>query len=558
MSTKAQAAIEPLPDWSLPDDFGEPGGMYPLGLEAVGNVIVDTCLLPGITSNTPHPRYHSFFAWAFWTFEHEAGRSLSGADRRRAQRRWRARLEHVLRACTLYATPEMRGIVGRLTAVAIDGMPRDAAVPLTRKSPTGMSAANYGAAFRALGLSYEDYDGHHLLPLGEELAAAFDTTLRAGADAAERRAIQRLLRGEKVIEAGLLMDIAERFRIRPLVPGEPEHAVLLATFFRLDPTRQQADPLVAREDRARTQTLGLLLELAEQAQGTLSTAADTFFSVFASGAFVDGRPVKLVAAAFTEAFAVWQRYQERRHQKTVVTACWHEVLNGLIDADPKPVPASVLVGRVLRLAGRSPFLATWLGKDPLVGSVAAAQERVARGLPADHGGIGVVAWELVQRIEDLDEPSTERIGRALVLLLAVVHQWRLIADELSPPLRSLHWHGEWSERLTLPWMAHQVAARAEQTVGELLEWLVEWCVLAQALRVAYNKLDAGNRFFIQYVDDGFVLVQHRDASSYFGPDADRLQGAVRVLRGLGLLAPEDPLMATPAGRSVRDAVAVMR
>jgi hypothetical protein len=165
---------------------------------------------------------------------------------------------------------------------------------------------------------------------------------------------------------------------------------------------------------------------------------------------------------------------------------------------------------------------------------------------------------LVQEIEDRATPGVERLGRALVLLLVVVTQWEQEAPRLAQILRALHEHGG-PGRLTLPWMAREVRRRSDAPLGELLQWLIEWCVLAQALRVAYEKIDQGDRFFIEQVDGGFALAQDRQRpESYFSPDANRLWGALQVLRGLSLLRPEDPLALTASGRHVRDAVAGMR
>jgi hypothetical protein len=546
-----------VPDWTSWEDAGGESGRYPLALEAVGSSMVAGYLLPAVTDATQHPRYHSFFAWAFWTFEEIVARRIPASRRAKAQRLWRARLEHAFRACTLYRTPDVRGIVGRRTALALSEYSRATPADLTAKSPTALQAAFYGPSFRMLGFSVRQPDGDHLSPLGVELAHAFDTALRREASAGERRALKYLLRGARELPAGALMDIAERFCVRPLTPGEPEYALLVSAYFRLGHAYRRIDPADEYADRARAKGLGLLLELAHHSDGTLASRVHDLFTVFATRRFSNGRQLPHVAAPFEEAFAVWQRFQERRHQKTVVTAGWDAVLTSLERAHPAPVPASVLVGHCLDLARRSKKLAHWTGAESLNRSVAEARARVAERLPAGHDAIGAVAWTLVQEIEDRETPGVERLGRALVLLLVAVMQWDQAAPRLTPALRALHEH-RGPSRLTLPWMVREVRRRDAAPLGELLQWLIEWCVLAQALRVAYEKIDQGDRFFIEQVDGGFALAQDRQSPrSYFAPDANRLWGAIQVLRGLSLLRSDDPLRLTAAGRKVRDAVADM-
>ncbi len=42
-------------------------------------------------------------------------------------------------------------------------------------------------------------------------------------------------------------------------------------------------------------------------------------------------------------------------------------------------------------------------------------------------------------------------------------------------------------------MADELTRRGQQTLRELVQWLVEWCVLGQAIRVAYEKSGTSGR-----------------------------------------------------------------
>src|SRR5690348_12026288 len=98
-----------FPDWTeFCREDTEHRGLDPLGLEAVGASIVQRDLLPGITNATRHIRYYSFFSWVFWKFWDRR----TGKARLSEQRRWRIRLENVLRAATLDNNPQIGALIG--------------------------------------------------------------------------------------------------------------------------------------------------------------------------------------------------------------------------------------------------------------------------------------------------------------------------------------------------------------------------------------------------------------------------------------------------------------
>lgn len=545
-----------FPAWTALVPAEESGGRYPLALEAVGAHMVATYLLPAITNATPHPRYYSFFAWVFDTFDRIVAPQVPESGRAKAQRRWRAHLEHAFRACTLHTNPAAKQIIGYRSATRLDGLSASTAVRLDGRAPTAFAPQYYGAAFAYLGLGYRAAERMHLTPLGREMAAAFHKALTAGVSRSERQALRILLSGKSRVPARVLFELAERFRVRTVGAQEPEHAPLIQALFRLDPLRRQSDPVAARADRSRAIGLGLLLDVVGQSNGTISSPAD-LHPIWATSRFANGQRAAFREPGYETAFAVWQRYQERQHQKLAVNAVWHEVLNGLEDAQGKPVPAAALVGRCQGLAASSPLLAKWVGDGPMQQTVAAATASVVRRLPALASEAGAVAHELAQSIMSETTTGSERMGTAVVLLLAVVAQWRAERASLSQFLRDLHAHGG-AGRLTLPWMADELQRRETQTLGSLVQWLVEWCVLSQSMRVAYEKIEQGDRFFIQRTDGGYVINGERQlTSAYFSYDSSRLNGAMSILRELSFLKRGTAYVLTGAGKRVhRDVTAV--
>jgi hypothetical protein len=540
-----------FPEWTTYERGGEPTGRFPLGLEAVGQHMAATQLFPAITNATPQPRYYSAIAWMIWTFEQLAVPRLATSKLPAAQRAWMRRLEHALRACTLYTAPEISRVVGMRKAVHLANYAPDDLVALRGKAATALAPENYGAGLGYLGVVYRAEGRIRLTPTGVVLARAFDAATRNNLTRAEKSALGHLLSTRNEIPARALLDIAERFRIRPLEPREPEHDALIETFFRFDPDWQQAHPVLRAWDGARARSLGLLLEFARQSEGAIKEIGD-FWPVFATGRYSDGRAVQLSIPAFADRFAVWQRFYERQQQKMIVNVFWHEVLNVLERHDPAAVPASALVAHCRTLAGASKTLSRWTTDAPLELTVAQAVAAIARRLPRGDAELGAHAHEHTEFLMDTETPEAERVGSSLVLLGMAMEQWRRREPAMNHALKALHAHGG-PARLTLPWMVGEVTRRGTQRVADLIQWLVEWCVLAQALRVAYDKLVGGQeRFFIQRVDGGYALAQSRQKpEGYFYYDANRLWGATQVLSNLGLVRWDAGMSLTRAGERIR-------
>lgn len=543
-------ALAETPAWSAFAPLGVPGGRFPLGLEAVGGRMVAANLFPAITNATRHPRYFSFLAWAYATFEDKWASRLAADKVVRAQRRWRRQLEDALCMCTLFRTPDMTNIIGAREAQRLAKLPTGRMLRFRRSGPSAMDPANYGAAFGDLGLGRRVNGRVFLNSLGRELADAFRTTLETGMDRIEIGALRRLLSGAREIPAGALMTIADRFRIKSVHPKEPEHPILMDLIFGIGPERG-VDPFLHRDASTRASGLALLLELIDQGGEHLSEVSD-FFPVFACWSFSDGTNVT-TGKAWTGRFGVWERFMERNFQKTAIYGIWHEVLAAIRSAQPLPVPGASVVGSLQR-AARSCGMLGAAGADVMDWPVNRAFGEAGRRLPSSRKEIGERFLTFDDRISDPATLGGDRLALSLELLLEVILDWEDRSQALSPQQKSLHEHGG-VDRLGLPWMARQVRGMNGRTVGDLLQWLIEWCVLAQSQRIAIEKLDEGDRFFIRREDDGYVVIQDQRPNQYFQYDSNRLFGALGVLAGLRLIKRDEGFTLTAAGRSVRDLVA---
>lgn len=545
---KSEEAV--FPTWTTYVASGPSGGMYPLGLEAVGQNMIGSHVLPGVTDATVHPRYFSFFAWTFDTFERRFAKRGSAAELATDQHRFRARLENALRSCTLAEGSESRGIIGSRGAFRFENYLSSAPIHFPRKLPSGIDPANYGASFVRLGLGYKSEGRMHTAGLGLELAAAFEESLTGGMSRNERKALELLLQLGRKIPVRVYEVLQDRFRVRPISPAEPEHAHIVDALFRLGRLHEREEPSLTNSCRARAHGLCLLLALIEQGDESIRGPED-FYGVFSTGRLATGRAVELDDPALATTLEVWRRYMERQWQKTALNAFWHETLNILEDADPRPVPAHAIVARIQRLTSGSRTLRKYLGPNALARSARECLSAIGARLPRDRGDVGVTALELANRIRQPATTGEERLGQAVVLLFVSAADWQRERERCPSALRQLHMHGGPS-RLTLPWMVEQIELRGEASVTAIIEWVVEWCILSQSMRVAYEKIDQGNRFFIHRVDGGYCLAQdRRDANGYFSFDSSRLGGAYSLLRRLGLIRADGRVTST--GRRIKNA-----
>ena len=124
----------------------------------------------------------------------------------------------------------------------------------------------------------EDKKGAKLTNFGTNLALAFDESFN---NVASRSALKELCSDVAEVSVGAIRLIADAVRLRPVSPSEPEHKLLVELLLRME---TGDDRVNAEYDLNRSRSLALFMEIAEQAQGTLS-------SVFRISSNLRDRPV---------------------------------------------------------------------------------------------------------------------------------------------------------------------------------------------------------------------------------------------------------------------------
>jgi hypothetical protein len=203
-------------------------------------------------------RYYSFFCWVFWTFwQHKPNKATLSQ-----QRKWRIRLENVLRSATLYRDSQFAGLVGVTKTKRINDLAPSAEIAVAGgDAASAFVPAAYSASFRALGCGLRDDEkGARLTKLGENLAEAFDLTLRSGPGA--RSALATVLSDTPQVKVGTIRVLADGIRLRPINLSEPEHKLLKELLLR---SAAGPERLNSEFDQRRSLSFALLMEIVQQA-----------------------------------------------------------------------------------------------------------------------------------------------------------------------------------------------------------------------------------------------------------------------------------------------------
>jgi len=524
-----------LPDWTaFTKDETDHRGLDPLGLAAIGSGIVQRRLLPGITNTTDHIRYYSFFCWVFWTFWQTGKR----AGRLSEQRKWRGRLENVLRAATLCREPGIVGLVGRRKAILIKHLSPNDHIRIDRADVvSAFIPAFYSSSFRALGCGKWTTDnGAQLTAFGEALAEKFDLAVRGSA--ASRSALSTILTNERLISVKAVRAIADAFAIREVNPGEPEHSLLLELLLRLKTGKDQLNW------QARSRSFALLMEIVEQAQGKVLSGAD-LHRVFATGRLANNKNF-IVPAELRLDFEIWKRYQERQYVKLSIYSLWHEVVQLLDYRISKTASAQQLLSHVRGAFEKSGVALKWFGPGYMQMRVEMAQELLRVRLHNKPNEFGNSSMALTDTLMNLQRTSPERIGAAIVLLLLVSCYWTESQEELEES--RLHRVGG-RDRLSLESIALDTDEMRTVTLVDYLQWTVENYVLKQSTKTAIEKLP-DYRYFIVRDDSGYRLVKKQSASSYLSYDPSRIESAFALMSELKLVHLSQGYRLTPDGRKV--------
>lgn len=524
-----------LPDWTaFTKDETDHRGLDPLGLAAIGSGIVQRRLLPGITNTTEHIRYYSFFCWVFWTFWQKGRR----AGRLSEQRKWRARLENVLRAATLCREPNIVGLVGRRKAILTEHLSPNDHIRVDRVDVvSAFIPAFYSSSFRALGCGkWTPDNGAQLTAFGEELAEKFDLVVRGSA--ASRSALSTILTNERLIPVKAVRAIADALAIRAVNPGEPEHSLLLELLLRLNTGKDQLNW------QARSRSFALLLEIVEQAQGKVLSGAD-LHRVFATGRLANDKNF-VVPVELRLDFEIWKRYQERQYVKLSIYSLWHEVVQLLDYRISKTASAQHLLSHVRGAFEKSSVALKWFGPGYMQMRVGKAQELLRVRLHNKPNEFGNSSMALTDTLMNLQRTSPDRIGAAIVLLLLVSCYWTESQKELQQS--RLHRVGG-RDRLSLESVALDTDGMRTVALVDYLQWTVENYVLKQATKTAIEKLP-DYRYFIVRDDSGYRLVKKQNAASYLSYDPSRIESAFALMSELKLIHLSQGYRLTPAGRKV--------
>jgi hypothetical protein len=515
--------------------------MWPLGLEAGGFRFIER-LMPGFNNVTTRIRYYSFFSWVFWTFQQRAERG-EAVPTAAAQKAWRERLEMAFRLASLYRAPGMSGLVGNRKVQPPTAAP-DA--PLSLRDPgaaTAFQPANYSSSFALLRCGASGEGGLIVLSdeVGIPLARAFDAQLRA--DPGGRAAFDWLVSDHEEIPAGVLYQAAEALALRDITVSEPEHAPLIDVLFRM---RDAADPARNSTDTSRSRSMGLLLQLVRDADGTFRGPND-IHGIFATRRFSSGALFE-PRAAFRTSFAGWERYQERQQQKVAIYGFWSVLVSLLHEGLSLP---DRLVRRIQEYVSTSAVAKRWLGEAPLEWTVKDAQEWLVQQADDTGDGIGDSLDALAETILSAETSPAERAGAATVLLLLVTAHWSRAEPGMAAALARMH-RDSAPERLPLASVTRQVESRGAQDLGRFIGWAVASYVLAQANQTAIRKLaERGDyHFFISQDAAGYRVRSGLSSMSYVNYDIPRVGSALALMAGLGLVEAGDHYGITSAGEAL--------
>lgn len=515
-------------------------GLWPLGIEPVGFNLAKY-QLPGITNATQHIRYLSFFSWVFWKFEQVMRARGRTGWTRAEQEAWKIRMENAMRAATLYHDPTFVGALGITSGPRVAADPHEPFEIANSDAASAFVPAAYSSPWRNLGCGETSGELVRWTPqVGLPLALAFESQL-ASADSAD---LALLFSEQPTIPAGVIHRLVDRLHLRPVEPDEPEHAPLLDMLFRLG--TESRNPQWRERERRRSVTLTLLLEIAEQADGTLANHAD-IHRTFASGLLPSGAPFQ-PPSELTASLRVWQRYEERSAQKFALYGLWAEVY-AAIGAGLHSV--SAIAGRILGDIERSILARSWFGAGGLDQTVAEARSILRETLQRKGLRAGLAIHDLMAIVESPAVPA-DRAAASAVLLLGIIELWRMRAATLPEEARRFHrLYGAY--RIDLETAAEDADARNSLPLGSYLRWVIEIYVLSQTLQIALDKAAQKQyRFFLARDVDGFRIAKPVNATAYIQYDEPRVSASYGLLKQLGLLDRAEGYHITHLGREVLD------
>jgi hypothetical protein len=378
-----------------------------------------------------------------------------------------------------------------------------------------------------------------LTDFGTQLAIAFDSSIKAVPGS--RAALQEICSEAPNVSVASIRAIADGIRLRPIGPAETEHKLLVELLLRIETGDQRVN---FDFDQSRSRSMALFMEIAEQAHGTLSSAAE-LHRIFATGQLPNQRALA-VPSELQQTFEIWKRYQERQYIKLSIYALWHELVQTLAYTASKTASAPQLLSHFFASLQKSDIAKDYLGKSCANQTVGRAHQSLLKEFSLKPRDFGKRALELAEVLMDIARGSEDRVGAAVVLLLLSACYWKRNASTL--PEANLHKQGG-AERLSLEAVSNDLDQLSDVTLVEYLQWAVETYVLKQSTRVAMRKLP-DFRFFIIRDDEGYRLVKPQRPRSYLSYDSSRIGSAYELMAGLKLMDINSGFKLTAAGRQV--------
>jgi hypothetical protein len=511
----------------------------PLGLDAVGATILRSHLLPGITAGLRHSRYFSFLTWIAGSYE-LTHRRLSWAS-------YRSRVEHTIRMAARLADPEVRGVVGIDSTPIVEGLRRSVRIPLSNRAPSAFEAQYYGASFGAMDLANRpSRQPPELRPLGRTLFQAFEDTV-GGCRLPVTHAVRRLQEAPEEITVGDIELLAELFQFRALQPGEPEHEVLALTVGGLGFDSEES----SEGNRNRSRVFALILAVLDDRSHRITEWSD-LLEVLVRPSL----PSRL-QEIFGDELGAWKCFGDRQVQRSIFGGVWSVLYDWVRVASPAGDELENLKRRARELV--RPHVEQTRSGATREMSWTDFFEQTAQETGHTRDEQFEYRWSLSRSlVAHAKYPLTtaERLARALRVAAACHYMWS--AEERAAELQSLalHTYGG-ASRLSMVWMLNQLDERRAAPVLEILDWLIERCVLEQLTRVAYSKPKGTEALLIARDESRLVLTRPDATVDPLAQDTNRLEAALRLMEGLSFIElVEDRLRPTETGRDF--ALAVMK
>ncbi len=554
------------PEWTLAlDRENPPRAMYPLGIDPATQEL-ERQLFAGITSQTPHVVYYAFYAWALTRFrERHQGARMARGTFRRAEKRWLARLETVLRAATLDRNQDVRGLFGALGARRDGPMADRGRLALPDDGPYRTTGVNFYIG-PLTDLAYagrqEGARGEFRAARGAKvLADAMDDAIRdtrGGSGALSR--VSRIAENQsKTIDVGDVRILGHALAIQPVLRTSPLHEPLIHLLF------ANGGPAPAgRGDSgwARSAALAFCLDVARQAGGAVQGRPIEIVRRAILTRHLDRDHVYEVPDAYRTTLAALQRLYERHFLQLALYGFWREVVVALQQVPRGVLPirrlADVIANELADPAGVRE-VTSWLGDNPLGTPMDEVLRRAAR---TRHRRTTRRPWlaggeRLALAVADgrsYSAPSTA--ASAFALLVQVAEGWKHRTRD-GRRVRFSSWHAVGArDRLSLNTICADLTHRGAMTGGDYLRWVLDAYIVGQSMRATVAKGPQSRSgeyvYFIVPDGGGYRLNQPPRLGTYLQIDSPRLRVGLSMLEELELVASTPTFRLTREGRRLLD------